>query len=188
MMTASPAIGPPDAKWNVLQYAAADGSVRAAVGKEAAPTTWLPLDAAADDTDAASPLDRVFGLLPGAYAAYRDLDAALSTGGAVDPALVALCRLRIEQLVGAEPEDVADDGLSHEMRAAIRSWPTSALYTETDRAALNFTEKYVMDASSVDDADCAALRAHLSDPEVTALVIAVAMGDAIARFRVALGV
>lgn len=172
----------------MLQYDAADGSVRAAVGKEAAPTTWLPLDAAADDTDAAAPLDRVFGLVPGAYDAYRDLDAALAAGGAVDPALVALCRLRIDQIVGSATEDATVGGLSTEKRDAIRSWPTSPLYTETDRAALNFTEKYVMDASSVDDDDCGALRSHLSDPEIAALVIAVAMGDAMARFRVALGV
>jgi hypothetical protein len=145
-------------------------------------TSWLPVESAG-----ATPFDRVFGLVPKARATYRDLDAALLDPAYGEPSLVALCRLRVDQLVGAE-SDPPGDLLGHEKVAALRSWPTSPLYDETDRAALNFAEKYVIDASSVDDEDCAGLRAHLSDPEVTTLVIAVAMADANARFRVALGV
>lgn len=152
------------------------------MGTEAALASWLQVD----DGDG-TPLDRVFGLVPHARATFHDLDAALLDPEYGDPALVALCRLRIAQIVGAAPEPQSAH-LSDEKVAALRSWPTSPLFSETDRAALNFAEKYVMDASSVDDADCAALRAHLSDPEVTTLVIAVAMADAMARFRVALGV
>jgi alkylhydroperoxidase family enzyme len=150
----------------------------------------LPTDGTAAG-DATRPFDRVFGLLPDAHQAYRDLDAALGDRGRVDAALVALCRLRVDQIVGANAGVLTDDlpaGLSREKVDALRQWPTSPLYTDTDRAALNFTEKYVIDASSVDDADCGALRARLTDPEITALVIAVAMADAMARFRVALGV
>lgn len=141
--------------------------------------TWLPIE-----SGGATPFDRAFGLVPRAYDAFRDLDAALAEPDALDPELVTLCRLRIDQLVGAE-QTVEP---SSEKATALRSWPTSPLYDETDRAALNFAEKYVIDASSVDDADCAALRVHLSDPEITALVIAIAMADAMARFRVALDV
>ena len=162
----------------MLQCGGADGSFRAVVAK----ASWLPVEADGD-----TPFDRVFGLVPQARDTYRELDAALLDPAYGDPALVALCRLRVDQLVGAEPEQ-DDDVLPADKAAAIRAWPTSPLFTELDRAALNFAEKYVMDASSVDDADCAALREHLSDPDVTTLVIAVAMEDAMARARVALGV
>jgi AhpD family alkylhydroperoxidase len=151
--------------------------------------TWLPVEA---DGDTA--LDRVFGLTPAAYAAFRDLDAALWDPDRVDPALVELCRLRIAQLVGCDAElDIRHDearaaGLTEAKIAELRSWPTSEQYTDTDRAVLEFAEKFVIDASSVDDADCAALRAHLADPEIAALTTAVAVFDAMARFQVALGI
>jgi alkylhydroperoxidase family enzyme len=160
------------------------------VGKDDAPATWLGIEPANDVADG-TPFDRVFGLIPSAHAAFRELDDALFDPARVDPALVALCRLRVEQLVGADSDHdelVARGGVSTEQLAEVHSWPTSARYRERDRAALNFTEKFVIDASSVDDDDCAALRAHLSDPEVTALAFAVAMADAGARFRLALAV
>jgi alkylhydroperoxidase family enzyme len=156
------------------------------VGKDDAPTTWLPVEAAG-----ATPFDRVFGLIPDAHATFRELDDALFDPARIDPALVAVCRLRVEQLVGAasDVDDLAArSGAPAEQLADVRAWPTSPRYSDRDRAALHFTEKFVIDASSVDDDDCSALRRHLSDPEVTALAFAVAMADAGARFRVALGV
>jgi len=151
--------------------------------------TWLPVEA---DGDTA--LDRVFGLTPTAYEAFRDVDGALWDPARVDPALVELCRLRIAQLVGCDAElDVRHDqardaGLTDEKIAELRRWPTSPRYSHTDRAVLEFAEKFVIDASSVDDGDCQALREHLSDPEIAALTTAVALFDAMARFQVALGI
>jgi alkylhydroperoxidase family enzyme len=151
--------------------------------------TWLPTEA-----DGETALDRVFGLTPAAYDAYRDLDRALWDPALVSPALLELCRLRIAELVGCDAElpvrhdQAAAAGLTTEKIDDLRQWPTSAHYTDTDRAVLNFAEKFVIDASSVDDDDCTVLRAHLSDPEIAALTTAVALFDAMARFQVALGV
>jgi alkylhydroperoxidase family enzyme len=152
-------------------------------------TTWLPAEAGG-----ATALERVFGLTPRAYEAYRDLDRALWDPALVDPALVELCRLRIAQLVGCDAElavrhdEARASGLTEAKIDALRLWPTSPHYSDRDRAVLNFAEKFVIDASSVDDDDCAALRAHLSDPEIAALTTAIALFDAMARFQVALGV
>ncbi|MGH9048506.1 MAG: carboxymuconolactone decarboxylase family protein [Acidimicrobiia bacterium] len=152
-------------------------------------TTWLPVEAAGDTA-----LDRVFGLTPAAYADFRQVDAALWDPARVDPALTELCRLRIAQLIGCDAElGVRHDqaraaGLTEEKIAELRQWPTSPRYSDIDRAVLNFAEKFVIDASSVDDDDCRALRAHLGDPEIAALTTAVAVFDAMARFRVALGI
>jgi alkylhydroperoxidase family enzyme len=152
-------------------------------------TTWLPAEAGG-----ATALERVFGLTPRAYQAYRDLDRALWDPALVDPALVELCRLRIAQLVGCDAElavrhdEARASGLTEAKIDALRLWPTSPHYSDRDRAVLNFAEKFVIDASSVDDDDCAALRAHLPDPEIAALTTAIALFDAMARFQVALGV
>jgi len=152
-------------------------------------TTWLPVEAGGDTA-----LDRVFGLTPAAYEAFREVDEALWDPTRVDPALTELCRLRIAQMIGCDAElevrhnQASDRGLTEEKIAELRRWPTSPRYTDTDRAVLNFAEKFVIDASSVDDDDCRALREHLSDPEIAALTTAVALFDAMARFQVALGI
>jgi AhpD family alkylhydroperoxidase len=151
--------------------------------------SWLPVEA-----DGVTTLDRVFGLVPEAYDAYRRLDGALWDPDLVDPALLELCRLRIAQLVGCDAELVVrhDEaraaGITEAKIGELRQWPTSSHYADGDRAVLNFAEKFVIDASSVDDEDCAGLREHLSDPEIAALTTAVALFDAMARFQVALGV
>ncbi|HEX6311820.1 MAG TPA: carboxymuconolactone decarboxylase family protein [Acidimicrobiia bacterium] len=152
-------------------------------------TSWLPQAAAG-----ATSLERVFGLVPATHDAYRELDAALWDPALVDPALVELCRLRVAQLVGCDAElpvrheEARAAGLDDAKIDELRRWPTSPLYSDADRAVLNFAEKFVVDASSVDDHDCAALRAHLSDPEIAALTTAMALFDAMARFQIALGV
>lgn len=159
------------------------------MGANGTGTTWLPTD-----VDGATTLDRVFGLTPTAYAAYRRLEEALWDRALLDPALVELCRLRVAQLVGCGAEltvrhdEARAAGLAEAKIDELRQWPTSSHYTDADRAVLNFTEKFVIDASSVDDDDCAAVRAQLSDPEIAALTTAVAMFDAMARFQVALGI
>ena len=151
--------------------------------------TWLPIEA-----EGATALDRVFGLTPAAYETFREVDGALWDPDRVDPALVELCRLRIAQLIGCDAErEVRHDqarvaGLTEEKIADLRRWPTSPCYSDADHAVLNFAEKFVIDASSVDDHDCAALRAHLSDPEIAALTTAIALFDATTRFQVALGI
>ena len=151
--------------------------------------SWLSGEAGGGTT-----LDRVFGLVPEAYDAYRRLDDAIWDPDLVDPSLLELCRLRIAQLVGCDAElavrhdEARATGLTEAKIDELRQWPTSSHYSDGDRVVLNFAEKFVIDASSVDDDDCAALRAHLSDPAIAALTTAVALFDAMARFQVALGV
>jgi alkylhydroperoxidase family enzyme len=166
----------------VLQREEADGTVRAGDAKRGTGVRagWLPAEA-----EGPTPLDRVFGLTPEAYARFRDLYGALFDPDRVDPALVELCRLRIAQLVGCDA-DADVELVSPEKIAELRSWPTSPRYTETDRAVLSFAEKFVMDASDIDDADCRALTDRLSPAECTALTIAISTFDGLARFRVAL--
>ena len=151
--------------------------------------TWL-----GTETEGATSLDRIFGLTPEIYATFRDLYGAVWDADRGDPALLELCRLRVAQLVGCPSElaartgPAAAAGLTDEKVAELRQWPTSPLYDDRDRAVLNFAERYVIDASSISDTDCARLREHLSDPECATLTTALAMFDAMARFRVALGV
>ncbi len=61
--------------------------------------TWLP-----ETASGATPLDRVFGLRPDAYARFREMYAGLWDPAVIDPALLELCRLRIATVLGCDAE------------------------------------------------------------------------------------
>lgn len=109
-------------------------------------------------------------LAPEALAAYRDLYDGLWTTG-LDAAVLDVCERRVHALVRCEPD------------------PTSGLdLDDAQRACLAFAEQYVLDPHGLRDEDFLALHEHLDDAGVAALVLAVAMFDARARFEVALEV
>ncbi len=84
--------------------------------------------------------------------------AQLRTATVVDPAIVELTRLRIAMLLsnrGAlrrdrNPAAVAA-GLTEDKVGALAAWPSSPLFSETDRACLGLAEQFVIDVSSVSD-------------------------------------
>lgn len=126
--------------------------------------TWLR-----EEAPGASPLDRVFGLRPNAYAAFGYLLDALPE--CLDSTTLDACRARIDALLRFEPD------------------PTAALdLTEAQRAAVGYAEQYALDPHGLRDADFEALHAYFTDAQLATLTLAVAMYDARARFSVALEV
>ena len=127
--------------------------------------TWLRSQAEGD-----TPLARVFGLRPNAYARFTDLLDGLHGAGIDDGALDA-CRARIDALLRFEPD------------------PTGALdLTDAQRAAVGYAEQYALDPHGLRDSDFEALHEHFTDAQLATLTLAVAMYDARARFSVALEV
>lgn len=127
--------------------------------------TWLR-EVVAGET----PVDRVFGLRPNAYARFTELLDALPDGG-IDDATLAACRARIDALLRFEPD------------------PTAALDLDAaGRAAVGYAEQYALDPHGLRDSDFDALHDHYTDAQLATLTLAVAMYDALARFTVALEV
>ncbi len=127
--------------------------------------TWLT-----EEAEGASPLDRVFGLRPNAYARFSELIDALPAGG-VDEVTLDACRARLDALLRFEPD------------------PTSALdLSDAQRAAVGYAEQYALDPHGLRDSDFDALHAHFTDAQLATLTLAVAMYDTLARFSVALEV
>jgi|EndMetStandDraft_8_1072994.scaffolds.fasta_scaffold476557_1 alkylhydroperoxidase family enzyme len=151
--------------------------------------TWL-----AKQAEGATPLDTVYGLLPEAYARHQALVEHIWRPGLVDPVVLELCRLRVAQLVRCDRELAARTpaaitaGLTESKIAQLTQWPTSADYSDAERAALCFAEMYVIDPGSVTDAMTAAVNEHFKPSEVAVLTTGIAVFDAIARFQVALAV
>lgn len=95
-----------------------------------------------------------------------------------DPELLDLCRIRLGQLMGRE---LAARAASATKVAALRQWPADPVFTEAERALLEFCERYAIDARSVTDDDAARLHQHFDEPALAALTMGIAVYDALAR-------
>ena len=143
--------------------------------------TWLAVD---DGVDLLGLSGAAYGELCHLYDGVWDAD--------VDPVTLELCRLRLATLLRSpldlaarEPHALAA-GLDEETIAALPEWPTSPRFSAAQRAALAFTEQFVMDAHGFEDGDVDGLLEHLSPPQLATLTIAVAVFDALARVRLML--
>ena len=93
--------------------------------------------------------------------AFAALDAAHAAAcEAVDHELLAICRDRVAMLLRHGP---TLDAMTDDDRTALSAWPTSDRYSARDKAALAFTEQYIIDVASLTDAQAADLCAHLDD-------------------------
>ena len=127
---------------------------------------------------------------PGVGAAMADLHK--EARGAVDPAILELCRLRLATLMGDEAETGGPVGAApamgpdEEKIAELADWPTSVRFTAADRACLAFAEQFVGDVSSLTAEDCEAVLAHLDPPAFYGFVTALLALDGHQRLRLTL--
>lgn len=91
---------------------------------------------------------------------FGDLEAAhIAAYQAVDPALLELCRVQTAALLGADFDP--PQGLATHLIDALADWRSSTEFTATERACLAFTDQFVTDVASLDDATAAAVAEHL---------------------------
>ena len=102
---------------------------------------------------------------------------ALSDGvwGAADPELLELARNRIAMLLrdsaSIERRPPGAPPLPGDKVAVLAEWPTSPVFTETERVVLDFTERFVIDVAGICDADRGALSAQLPPEQLGGFVI-----------------
>ena len=93
--------------------------------------------------------------------ALAALDAAHAAAWeTVDDELLTICRDRVAMLLRHGP---TIDAMTDTDRTELSAWPTSDRYSVLDRAALAFTEQYIIDVSLLTDAQAGDLRDHLGD-------------------------
>lgn len=149
--------------------------------------TWI--DAPAGTTT----FDDLLALSPVMAQRFAELERQIWRAPALDPALAELVRLRVAKLVGCAPAlvertpEARAAGQTEAKVNALAAWPTSPLFTARERAVLAFAECYVMDAHAVTDELCERLNEQFTPAELAALTFAVAVFDAKARMRTALG-
>jgi alkylhydroperoxidase family enzyme len=131
---------------------------------------WITLTTGADPR----PL-----VAPEAMLALSTLSTSVWT--TADPELLELARARIAMLL-RDPEAIerrpqAAPALPADKVTSLADWPTSSLFSETERVALSFTERFVIDVAGIGDADRAALFAELPADQVGAFVVGLYVFD-----------
>lgn len=108
---------------------------------------------------------------------------------AVDRDLLELVRMRIAMLLGdaAELARVAAEPTLGEKIRNLPEWPKSALFSDAERACLDYAEQYVIDVSGMTDDHAQALLRHFTVPEIFAFAHAVYLIDAAQRTNLVLG-
>ncbi len=136
--------------------------------------------------------DRLAAACPEAFQAlFSVIEAA---GQDTDPVLLELARLRIATLLQNQGEfahrskRASAAGLSEQKIAALPSWPTSPLYDDRERACLDLTEQFVMDANGVTEEQVARITDHLGGPGCYAFVEAVSVLETFQRTCLTLGI
>lgn len=78
--------------------------------------------------------------------------------------------------------------MGEEKLLAVASWRGSALFSETERLALEYAEKITITGEHVDDALFARLKAHFTEPQIVELTAAVAFENFRSKFNPTLGI
>lgn len=96
------------------------------------------------------------------------LDAAHAAAWeATDPALLRLCRDRVAMLLGHRP---TLDAMAADTLDSLSAWTASDVFTACERAALDFTEQYIIDVASMSDGQAMKLGEHLGDEGLVTFV------------------
>lgn len=72
--------------------------------------------------------------------------------------------------------------------AEVLGWRESTLFSESERAALEYAERITYSDQQVDDAFFAGLRKHFTEPQIVELTFAVALENFRSKFNPTLGI
>lgn len=125
-------------------------------------------------------LDRILAGVPDVREHLGAADRAAQR--AVSPELHELARLRVAQLLGT-PGEEPTGAVPPDKVDALRRWPDSPHYTDTDRAVLAFVEQFVIDVASLDDDLAAAVVQRLGAEGFADLVTALLVIEQRQRLR-----
>lgn len=131
-------------------------------------------------------IDPRLQLAPKAWEAVAALQHA--TLQAAPDQLLGVCQARMAMLLRA-PQAPGGHGLAPlpagAKAAALGTWPTSSLFDETERAALTFTEQFVMDVAGTSDDHRQLLFAALEPDQIGPFVMGLFVCDYLLRTEIA---
>ena len=118
--------------------------------------------------------------VPELYSAVRDLDLAVRKSG-IDPHLLHFVKVRASQInhcaycVDLHVKESLADGISAQKLHLLDAWRESPLFSERERAALDWTESVTLVAkTNIPDAAWNTVRSVFSEKEIGQLTLAIA--------------
>jgi alkylhydroperoxidase family enzyme len=115
---------------------------------------------------------RVFGLQPDMGKALVGLSQAIYEKSIIDKRVREGVRMRIAQInqchicLGYRFPELQAIGVDEAFYDAVGSWRTSALFSEREKIAIDYAERFLTNHLGIDDAFFASLRTHFSDAEI----------------------
>jgi len=138
-------------------------------------------------------LVQVWSLSPELGAAVGNLSAAVYGDRLVEPRVREVARMRIAQINGCNvclawrfPE-MADRGVTEELYEHVED-PASGDYSEQERLAIEYAEKFALDHRSLDDEFFTRMRAEFTDAEILELTAMIGEWLAFGRLNAVLDV
>ncbi len=115
---------------------------------------------------------RVWALRPEMVGTVEDMIDAVYHRSMLPADEREVARMRVAQLNDclscstARAQSVIDAGVTEDAYGHVDEWRTWPEYTERQRLAIEFAERYTIDHQGIDDDLFARLRAHFSDAEI----------------------
>jgi AhpD family alkylhydroperoxidase len=138
-------------------------------------------------------LIQVWSLSPELGEAVGKLSAAVYGERLVSPRVREVARMRIAQINGCNvclawrfPE-MAERGVTEELYAHVDD-PAAGDYSEQERLAIEYAEKFALDHRSLDDAFFARMKAEFSDTEILELTAMIGEWLAFGRLNAVLDI
>jgi alkylhydroperoxidase family enzyme len=134
---------------------------------------------------------RVWGLRPEMGQAVQGLSYAVYSQSALPARVREAARMRIAQINdcavcrGWRIPELAEQGVDEELYAHVAD-PDGGDYSDQERLAIEYAERFALDHRSVDDAFFARLHEHFTDPEILDLTICVGNWLAFGRLTMVL--
>ena len=88
----------------------------------------------------------------------------------------SLIELQVAQILGLEREET-------ELSEFIRTWYSSAEFTDGEKAIMEITEQFVLDVHSVTDEQFEKLRKYFSTPDILAMLFHIALCDGFGKLE-----
>jgi uncharacterized peroxidase-related enzyme len=112
----------------------------------------------------------------------------------IDPVLRSLVTVRVSQLNGCRfcidinSATLLKRGVSPDKVKALSSWQTSSLFTDRERACLEYAEVVTLHSNAINEELMEQLKRHFDDDTVVELAALIAFQNLSSKFNSALGV
>lgn len=121
-----------------------------------------------------------FAVAPDAYKAVLALENYVAKDSGLPHRLIHLIKLRASILNGCafcvdmHVKEARKDGLAEQWINLVSVWREAAVYSETERAVLAWTDAVTLIAQTgVPDADFEVMRKHFADEEISRITVAI---------------